>query len=64
VDGRSIEVSGPGGDVWRELTGWVAEEKLAAVLARQYGTGEREVLSDLQSLLHELHAKGYVDRND
>lgn len=63
VDGRSIEVSGPGGDVWAQLSGWVTEEELAATLAHRYGTNEREVLADVQPLLRELHAQGYVDRN-
>ena len=64
VDGRTIEVDGPGCDVWELLTGWVEDEELTAALARQYGASEEIVSRDVRSLLGELHAQGYVDRDD
>jgi len=64
VDGRTIEVGGSGCDVWSQMAGWVTEEELVADLARQYGTEERVVSPDVRSLLQELHAQGYVDRDD
>lgn len=64
VDGRTLEVDGPGGDVWAQLAGWITEEELTAALARQYGAEEQVVSPDVRSLLHELHAQGYVDRDD
>ena len=64
VDGRTIEVDGPGCDVWELLTGWVEDEQLTAALARHYGAGEEIVARDVRSLLEELHGQGYVDRGD
>jgi hypothetical protein len=64
VDGDSVEVGGTGCDVWAQLTGWITEEALAAALARQYGAEERVVSPGVRSLLQELHAQGYVDRDD
>lgn len=64
VDGRTIEVDGPGCDVWELLTGWVNEGEVTAALARQYGASEEIVARDVRSLLGELHAQGYVDRDD
>jgi Coenzyme PQQ synthesis protein D (PqqD) len=62
VDGRTLEVGGPGCDVWERLAGWVDGEELAATLARQYGASWEIVSRDVRSLLGELHAQGYVDR--
>lgn len=62
MDGRTLEVAGPGGDVWAGLAGWITEEELTAALARQYGAEEQVVSPDVRSLLRELHAQGYVDR--
>ena len=64
VDGRTLEVDGPGCDVWELLTGWVSDEELTATLARRYGTSEEIVSRDVRCLLGELHAQGYVDRDD
>jgi Coenzyme PQQ synthesis protein D (PqqD) len=64
VDGRTVEVDGPGCDVWQLLTDWVTDEALNAALARQYGASEEIVSRDVRSLLGELHAQGYVDRDD
>jgi hypothetical protein len=64
VDGRTLEVDGPGGDVWAALTEWTAEEDLTAALARQYRAEERIVSRDVRSLLEKLHAQGYVERDD
>ena len=64
VDGRPLEVGGPGGDVWARLAEWVAEEELTTALTRQYGTESSLVSPDVRSLLEELHAQGYVDRGD
>jgi len=63
VDGRTIEIEGPGCDVWTRLEGWVTEEELAAALAREYGTAPSTVSPDVRSLLHELHSRGFVDRD-
>jgi hypothetical protein len=63
VDGRTIEVAGPGCDVWGLLTGWVDEDDVTAVLARRYGASEELVARDVRPLLGELHAQGYVDRD-
>jgi len=64
VDGRTVEVDGPGCDVWARLAGWIAEDELTAALARQYGAEERVVSPGVRSLLQELLAQGYVDRGD
>jgi hypothetical protein len=64
ADGRTVEVDGPGCDVWELLAGWVNEDEVTAALARQYGAGEEIVARDVRSLLGELHAQGYVDRAD
>ena len=64
VDGRTIEVEGPGGDIWLRLAGWVTEEQLTTALARAYGADERIVADDVRALLHQLHAQGYVERRD
>jgi len=63
VDGRTIEVDGPGGDVWELLADWVTDEALTAALARRYGTSQEIVSRDVRSLLGERHAQGYVDRD-
>jgi hypothetical protein len=63
VDGRIVEVDGPGGDIWSRLCSWVTEEELIADLARRYGADERIVAADVQSLLHELHGRSYVERD-
>jgi hypothetical protein len=64
VDGDPIEVEGPGCDVWVRLGGWATSDELIAALARQYGAEELVVSPDVRSLLEELHAQGYVDRDD
>jgi hypothetical protein len=63
VDGRTIEVNGPGCDVWDLLAGWAGDGELAATLGRRYGVGEEIVSRDVRSLLEDLHAQGYVDRD-
>ena len=63
MDGLTVEVHGPGCDVWAQLAGWITEEELTPGLARQYGAEERVVSPDVRSLLGELHAQGYVDRD-
>lgn len=63
VDGRIVEVEGPGGDIWSRLTAWVAEEELITDLARQYGTEAGIVAADVRSLLRELHGRSYVERD-
>ena len=64
VDGEVIEVGGPGCDVWARLAEWVSEEELTAGLARQYGEAQAVVSQDVRSLLRQLHAQGYVDRDE
>ena len=64
VDGRTVEVGGAGAEVWVRLAEWTTEEHLTATLARAYETEPRIVSPDVRSLLHELHAQGYVDRSD
>lgn len=61
VDGHSVEVGGPGADVWWRLTDWISDEDLTAALARRYGADERVVSINVVSLLQELHGQGYVD---
>lgn len=63
VDGRFLEVDGPGCDVWARLADWTAEEDLTADIARQYRADEAVVSADVRSLLRALHAQGYVDRD-
>jgi hypothetical protein len=63
VDGRTVEVDGPGGEVWARLAGWTSEEDLTAALAGRYGAEEGVVSPDVRSLLEGLHAQGYVDRD-
>lgn len=64
LDGRTAEVGGSGCDVWAGLADWITEEELTAALARQYRAEERVVSADVRPLLQELHAQGYVDRDD
>ena len=63
VEGRTIEVAGPGGDIWIRLAGWITEEELAAAMVAQYGGVEQVVSRDVRALLQELQAQGYVDRD-
>ena len=63
VDGRTIEVEGPGGQVWELLGHWATEEELATALAREYGSSQEIISRDVRALLGELHAQGYVDRD-
>lgn len=63
VDGRTIEVEGPGADIWARLGRWLPEEELIAALTDEYGADRRIVSRDVQSLLEGLHAQGYVDRD-
>ncbi len=64
VDGRSLEVEGPAGDIWRRLDDWISEEELIGTLASRYGADEEVVSTDVLSLLHELAGQGYVGRMD
>ena len=63
VDGRTVEVGGAGAEIWVRLADWTTEEDLTATLARAYGAELQVVSPDVRSLLHELHAQGYVDRS-
>jgi hypothetical protein len=63
VDGRTIEVHGPGREVWICLRDWILEEDLNDTLAGQYDADKQLVGSDVRALLTELHARGYVDRD-
>ena len=64
VDGVTVEIAGPAGDIWARLAGWTTDEELTAALTAQYGADDALVSLDVGSLLHQLHAQGYVDRND
>ena len=64
VDGRTIEVDGPGGELWELLTDWVEDDDVTAALAGGYGADPRIVARDVRSLLSELAAQGYIDRRD
>jgi hypothetical protein len=64
VDGRTLEIDGPGSDVWARLVEWIHEEELTTALAEQYRADEQIVYADVRSLLEQLHAQGYVDRED
>lgn len=64
LDGHTVEVGGPGRDVWARLAAWTTEEELTAALVREYGAEERVVSPDVRLLLEELHRQGYVDRDD
>jgi hypothetical protein len=61
VDGRSLEVEGPAGDIWGRLGDWISEEELTSALASRYGADEEVVSTDVLSLLHELVGQGYVE---
>jgi coenzyme PQQ synthesis protein D (PqqD) len=63
VDGRTVEVGGPGGDIWVLLAEWITDDDLTAALARAYGAEVQVVSPDVRSLLHQLHAQGYIDRS-
>jgi hypothetical protein len=63
ADGSIVEVVGPGCDLWAHLEGWIEESALSVALAREYGAEEPIVSGDVRSLLEELHAQGYVDRD-
>jgi len=62
VDGRVIEVGGPGADIWRRLAAWTDEGDLVAALAREYGAPIETVAADVERLLGELRSGGYVER--
>jgi hypothetical protein len=64
VAGRTVEVSGPGHDIWGLLDDWVTEKDVSVALAHQYGADEKLVSRDVHALLTELHGHGYVDRDD
>jgi hypothetical protein len=61
VDGRSVEVDGPGADVWLLVAEWVAEADVSAELAQRYGVEQQVVSDDVRLLLQKLHAQGYVE---
>lgn len=63
VDGTAIEVEGPGADIWVRLADWTTEDDLTAALARVYGADVQIVSPDVRALLHDLHARGFVDRD-
>ena len=63
ADGLTVEVEGPAGGVWERLAEWRGEVELIGALARDYGADEQVVSRDVRSLLEELHARGYVDRD-
>jgi hypothetical protein len=63
VDGHTVEVDGPGVDVWAQLTAWISEDELTGILARRYGAEERVVSPDVRALLHQLHTAGFVERD-
>lgn len=63
VGGHTLEVGGPGGELWLHLAEWITEEELIAALARRYGADEPSVSPDVRSLLEELSGQGYVDRD-
>lgn len=62
VDGRTVEVDGPGCDIWGYIEDWITEEELVARLSRHYDTEEQVVSPGTQRLLGQLHEQGYVDR--
>ena len=64
VEGRVIEVEGPGGEVWELLTGWMDEGEVTATLAARYRADREVVARDVGSLLSELAAQGYLERRD
>lgn len=63
VDGPTIEVEGPGCDVWELLTDWITEEALTVALAERYAASEPTVAADVRALLGELHGQGFVERD-
>ena len=63
-EGQLIEVDGPGGDLWQLLADWVEDDDLAKALAGRYKADENVVSQDVQALLSELSAQGYVERAD
>ena len=64
VDGDILEVDGSAAEVWKRLASWVDDTDLTHALAHDFAVDERVVSSDLQALLHQLHARGYVDAAD
>jgi coenzyme PQQ synthesis protein D (PqqD) len=64
VDGRVIEVEGPGGEVWELLKEWMDEGEVTATLAGRYRADREVVERDVGSLLSELAAQGFLERRD
>lgn len=61
VDGRTLEVEGPGDEVWALLETWTTERDLVAAMRRRYTAEESTVAADLRSLLDALHEAGHVE---
>lgn len=62
-EGRTLEVGGAAHEVWTRLADWVGEDALAGDLAVRYSAEERDIARDVQSLLHHLHAEGFVEHS-
>lgn len=61
-DGSTIEIAGPGGEIWNRLEVPVDEEQLVARLAELYAADHSTIRRDATELLQKLHTAGYVDR--
>ena len=62
LDGSSIEVHGPGADVWEMLHSPLAHRDLIAAVAPKYSTSSSVVEHDIVALLSQLNDLGYVER--
>ncbi len=64
IDGQTLEVGGPGGEIWGLLDEWIAEADVVMMLASRYGVPEMTVAADVVPLLERLKGVGYVERLD
>ena len=64
VEGRTVEVGGPGRDVWELLSDAVGIEMLLRSLASRFSTTEDLIRGDVERLLNNLREGSFVERID
>lgn len=62
VDGTPSEVFGPGSEIWTLLAEPISVDDLVAAMAIQYSTSPDVVRADVEQLLAQLQAGGYVEQ--
>ena len=64
IDGRSIEVYGPGADLWQLLATPTSTSELLHALAERYAVDVAAITDDVLKLLQQLERSNHVRRDD